>query len=44
VLRAGSETRPEVSKTMLRELATIIAEDIRTTIAPVGFSDLPPRP
>jgi tetratricopeptide (TPR) repeat protein len=44
VLRTGSETRLEVSKTMLRELATIIAEDIRTTIAPVGFSDLPPRP
>jgi tetratricopeptide (TPR) repeat protein len=44
VLRAGSETRPEVSKTMLRELATIIAEDIRTTIAPIGFSDVPPRP
>jgi len=42
VLRAGSETRPEVSKTMLRELAVIIAEDIRTTIAPVGFSDMPP--
>jgi len=44
VLRAGSETRPEVSKTMLRELAIIIAEDIRTTIAPVGFSDVPPLP
>jgi len=44
VLRAGSETRPEVSKTMLRELAIIIAEDIRTTIAPVGYSDMPPAP
>jgi tetratricopeptide (TPR) repeat protein len=43
VLRAGSETRPEVSKTMLRELASIIAEDIRTTLAPTGFSELPPE-
>jgi hypothetical protein len=42
VLRAGSETRPDVSRTMLRELASIIAEDIRTTIAPIGTSDLPP--
>ncbi|HET8934445.1 MAG TPA: protein kinase [Polyangiales bacterium] len=43
VLRAGSETRPEVSRTMLRELASIIAEDIRTTIAPTGTSELPPE-
>jgi hypothetical protein len=39
VLRVGAEARPEVSKSMLRELASIIAEDIRTTIAPVGFSE-----
>jgi hypothetical protein len=43
VLRAGSETRPEVSKTMLSELAIIIAEDIRTTIAPSAFSDIAPK-
>jgi len=43
VLRASSETRPEVSRTMLRELASIIAEDIRITVAPTGTSELPPE-
>ena len=43
VLRTGSETRPEVSKTMLRELSDLIAEDIRATSSPSGLSELPPR-
>jgi hypothetical protein len=41
VLRAGREALPEVSKTMLRELASIIAEDIRTTLAPGSTSEMP---